>query len=60
MAKKSKAKTEKKPDSSPPAPVENVDIRVNEMGQIVKNFDIDKINEFLNANVADKKLSGDG
>jgi hypothetical protein len=59
MAKKNKPKTERKSTGKVTNPAENVDIRVNEMGQIVKNFDIDKINEFLNTHVPDKKLSSD-
>lgn len=34
-----------------------INIQVNEFGQIVKNFDIDKINSFLNEHVPDKKLN---
>lgn len=32
------------------------DIRINEFGEIIANFEVDKINEFLNENVDDKKL----
>ncbi len=32
------------------------DIRINEFGEIISNFEVDKINEFLNENVEDKKL----
>ena len=32
------------------------DIHINEFGEIVSNYDMDKINEFLNENVDDKKL----
>jgi hypothetical protein len=31
-------------------------IKVNEFGEIVTNLEIDKLNEFLNENVKDKKL----
>ncbi|MCO6490336.1 MAG: hypothetical protein J5I98_18120 [Phaeodactylibacter sp.] len=32
------------------------DIKINEFGEIITNFDVDKVNEFLNENVDDKKL----
>ena len=32
------------------------DMKINEFGEIVSNYDMDKINEFLNENVDDKKL----
>jgi hypothetical protein len=32
------------------------DIKINEFGEIVSNFEVDKLNEFLNENVDDKKL----
>lgn len=32
------------------------DIRINEFGEIISNFEIDKLNEFLNEKVEDKKL----
>lgn len=35
---------------------EKFDIRINEFGQIVTSYSIDKINEFLDENVEDKKL----
>jgi hypothetical protein len=31
-------------------------IRVNEFGEIITNLEVDKLNEFLNENVEDKKL----
>ncbi|MCB0527502.1 MAG: hypothetical protein KDC65_03435 [Saprospiraceae bacterium] len=56
MAKKNKAKP---PDqvSKKPSKLNEMDIQVNELGQIERNFDIDKINQFLNENVPDKKFS---
>ena len=36
--------------------LEGLDIRINEFGEIVTNYKIDKINEFLNENLEDKKL----
>ncbi len=35
---------------------EKFDIKINEFGQIVTSYSIDKINEFLDENVEDKKL----
>jgi len=31
-------------------------IKINEFGEITSNFEVDKLNEFLNENVEDKKL----
>jgi len=36
--------------------LEGFDIKINEFGEIVSNFSVEKINEFLNENVDDKKL----
>ena len=33
------------------------DIKVNEFGEIVGNFNVEELNRFLNENVEDKKLS---
>lgn len=32
------------------------EIQINEFGEIIANFEVDKINTFLNENVEDKKL----
>ena len=32
------------------------DIRINEFGEIVSDLEIERLNEFLNENVEDKKL----
>lgn len=32
-------------------------IQVNSFGEVISNIDIDKINDFLNENVEDKKLT---
>ena len=32
------------------------DIKINSFGEIVSNYDVEKINEFLNKHVDDKKL----
>jgi hypothetical protein len=36
--------------------LEGFDIQINSFGEIKTSFDIDKINDFLNKNVDDKKL----
>jgi len=36
--------------------LEGFDIKINAFGEIISTLDIDKINEFLNKNVDDKKL----
>lgn len=36
--------------------LEGFDVKINPFGQIESNFDVDKINEFLNERVEDKKL----
>lgn len=33
-----------------------LDIRVNEFGEIISNVSVEKLNDFLDRNVADKKL----
>lgn len=38
--------------------LEGFDIKINSFGEIKTNFDIDKINQFLNKEVDDKKLRG--
>ena len=53
--KESKKKSEKsKPKVNPD--LDGFDIEIDSFGEIRTNFNIDKINEFLNKNVEDKKL----
>ncbi len=55
-------KNQPKSDTSKPkvhSELKNMDIRVNEMGEIVKEYNIEDINEFLDKNVKDKKLNND-
>ncbi len=33
------------------------DIKINELGELESSFSVDKINEFLNDNVKDKKIN---
>jgi hypothetical protein len=50
----------KKDDSKKKAKVhkdlEGFEIKINPLGEITSNYDIDQLNEFLNKNVQDKKL----
>ncbi len=49
----------KKPKAGKPdvhKELDGFDIKINEFGEIVSNFNVDKINEFLDENVEDKKL----
>ena len=52
MAKKKENK--KKPEVHDE--LKGFDIKINEFGEIVSTFDVDKINSFLDENVKDKKL----
>ncbi|MBC7451175.1 MAG: hypothetical protein H7259_06770 [Cytophagales bacterium] len=52
--KKASDKEDKKPKVN--KELEGLDIRVNSLGEIITNYDVDKINEFLNKTVDDKKL----
>ena len=54
MAKKKKDE-DKKPKVH--GELDGFDIKINSFGEVTSSFDIDKINEFLNDNVEDKKLS---
>ncbi|MDQ3395093.1 MAG: hypothetical protein M3512_13395 [Bacteroidota bacterium] len=53
MAKK-KQNNKEMPKVNPE--LEGFDIKIDSFGEIKTNFNIDKINEFLNKNVDDKKL----
>jgi len=54
MKKKKKQETaETHPD------LKGLDIRVNAFGEIISNISVDKLNDFLNKNVVDKKLDED-
>jgi hypothetical protein len=39
--------------------LKGLDIRVNEFGEIISNISVEKLNDFLNKNVVDKKLDED-
>ena len=48
-------KNEKSDDSLKDS-IESLDIKINEFGEIRTNLNIEKINEYLNQTVDDKKL----
>ena len=53
----------KKPKKGKPEVHEELkgfDIKINEFGEIVSNFDVDKLNDFLNENLEDKKFKEKG
>jgi hypothetical protein len=53
MAKKkttAKSKAKINPD------LDGLSVNINSLGEVVTSYDIDKLNEFLNENVDDKKL----
>ena len=56
MARKSDKPDKKKKDSKVNPELEGFDVRIDSFGEIKSNLNIDKINEFLNRSVDDKKL----
>lgn len=58
MAKKKKEEKDKEQDESPKVhkDLEGFKIKINEFGEITTSYDVEKLNEFLNENVEDKKL----
>lgn len=58
MARNKKDKKKKDEGKNPKVnkELEGFDIRIDSFGEIKTSFDIDRINEFLNKNVEDKKL----
>ena len=54
MGGKRKSMDKKKPDVS--GELEGLEININTFGEIQSTYDIDKINEFLDSHVDDKKL----
>lgn len=53
--------SKKKKDQNPDVheDLKGFDIRINEFGEIISNFEIEDLNDFLNENVMDKKLTKD-
>ncbi|RAU84215.1 hypothetical protein [Pontibacter arcticus] len=56
MAKDKKESDKSKKKSKVHKDLEGFEIKVNQHGEIVSNYSIDRINEFLDDNVEDKKL----
>ena len=54
---KKESKPEKKAKVHPE--LEGFEIKINPLGDITSNFNIDQLNDFLDRNVRDKKLVGD-
>jgi hypothetical protein len=52
--KKSTDKSKEAPKVHPD--LQGFDININSFGEVITNYDLDKINTFLNKNVDDKKL----
>ena len=59
MAKKSKSKPDARPKATVPNGLKDMNIHVNEFGEVVKDYNIDAINAFLKERVPDKKLTED-
>ena len=50
----------KKPQKGAPemhSDLKGFDIKINEFGELVTNFEIERLNTFLNEHLADKKLT---
>lgn len=56
MGRKKKKDKENQDDANVHKDLEGLEININPFGEIETNYDIQKINEFLNKNVDDKKL----
>lgn len=62
MSKKNKPKSGAKTETKPPSvhdDLQGMNISVNEFGEIIKDYNVDTINAFLDKNVKDKKLDGE-
>ncbi|GAA0892522.1 hypothetical protein GCM10009122_22010 [Fulvivirga kasyanovii] len=57
MSKKESKKKKKKTQPKVNPELEGFNIEIDSFGEIKTNFNIDRINEFLNKNVEDKKLA---
>lgn len=56
MAKKSDKPSKKQGKPRVHKDLSGLEISINQFGEIKSNMDIEKLNEFLNKNVEDKKL----
>lgn len=57
MAKNTQTEPKDSEEKSQTEKLKKMKIRVNEFGEIIREYDVDEINQFLNENVPDKKLS---
>jgi hypothetical protein len=57
MAKKKKEEEQEK-QPGVHEDLKGFDIKINEFGEITSNLGVEKVNQFLNKNVEDKKLKG--
>lgn len=57
MKKDEKDKQENKPKPKVHKELRGFDVSIDSFGEIKSNMDIEKINQFLNENVDDKKLA---
>ncbi len=53
-----KKKSQKRQKPKVNKELDGFDITINSFGEIVTSYDLDKVNNFLNKNVEDKKLKG--
>lgn len=58
MSKKKSKSKKKSEDLHVDENLEGLKIDINSLGEIQSNYDIDKINDFLDEKVKDKKLTG--
>lgn len=56
MSRKKKNQDKEKKDANVHKELKGLDININPFGEIETNFDVEKINQFLNKHVEDKKL----
>lgn len=59
MAKKTKTPPKEKTKPAVHRDLKEMDIRINEFGEIVRDYKVEEINAFLNEKVKDKKLTSD-
>ena len=57
MAKKGNKSSKKQGKPRVHKDLSGLEISINQFGEIKSNMDIEKVNEFLNKNVEDKKLT---
>lgn len=58
MASKKNKEEEKEEQPGVHKDLKGFDIKINEFGEISTNLDVEKLNQFLDKNVEDKKLKG--